>query len=239
MAGISVMDASLERLYSVYARYPLPQNTDFCDHCVSLDDIANVRSKPLRDLTASDLEVYAEKGLSTWGDLAEFKHFLPRLLELAAREDDFGSLHSWSVLSKVSVRWADWPYDERKAIRGFIDAWWHATLDDFPRRVNVLEVLEFIAMLGIDIGSYLTDWGQTGTEPAALHLAWLVHDFTHHSVSSGQWYTTLDSWITGPAPARMLETAFFAASTPVVAADISDAREILELWANDTPTSRP
>jgi hypothetical protein len=239
MTGFSAMDASLELLYSVYARYPLPEHTDFCDHCVSPDDIAKVRSKPLRDLTADDLEVYAQKGLSTWGDLAEFKHFLPRLLELATREDDFGSLHSWSVLNKVGVRSADWPHDERKAIRGFIDAWWHATLDDFPHRLNVLEILEIIAVLGIDIGAYLTDWEQTGTEPAALHLAWLVQDFTHHSVPSGQWYTALERWIIGPAPARMLETAFFAASTRVIAADISDAREILELWANETPTSTP
>jgi hypothetical protein len=140
MTGVPDTDATLERLYSVYARYPLAERTHFCDHCASPDDIARVRSKPLRELAADDLELYAEKALSTWGDLDEFRHFLPRLLELAAREEDFGSLHAWSLLNKVGVRWADWPHDERVAIRDFIDAWWLATLD-VPRTVPVMVVV--------------------------------------------------------------------------------------------------
>jgi hypothetical protein len=163
MTGLADLDAALEQLYSVYARYPLPERSAFCDHCVSPDDVAETRSKPLRELTANDLDRYAWNALSTWGDLAEFKHFMPRLLELVARAGDFGALHAPPLLTKVGARWEEWPHDEQGAVRGFIDAWWRTTLNEFPSRPDVLEVLEAIAATGVDIDPYLATWNRPRT----------------------------------------------------------------------------
>lgn len=81
--------AAVERLYAVFARYPLPIRLRPCSHGVALRWIAYdaeqaLYVRPLRDLTAADLHAYAQNAVTTWGDAFAFQHFLPWLLELIA-----------------------------------------------------------------------------------------------------------------------------------------------------------
>ena len=73
---------AVERLYEVFARYPLITPVTGCPCCTTPADYAMLASKPLRQLTAKDLRKYATKALTTWGDVNDFRHFLPRLFEL-------------------------------------------------------------------------------------------------------------------------------------------------------------
>jgi hypothetical protein len=231
MAAFPDLDTALEQLYSAFARFPLPEHSDFCDHCVHPDEVAATRGKPLRSLTADDLRPYVSHAMSTWGELAEFKYFFPRVLELFAREEIYDSGLAWLFLNKVSVRWEDWPEDERAAIRAFLGAWWRTMLGEFPRQLDVMEMLDIIAQLGIHIGPYLAYWEAIPGEEAARHLAWLIQ-VTCHSASNDEWYEIMRRWIEGPAAARILESAFAAATTPNVAAELSLAQDILARWTS-------
>lgn len=75
--------ASIERLYEIFAAYPLPRYTNPCPCCHRAEDDAKLRSKPLRNLESGDLRDYAVDAILTWGDEEVFKHFLPRLFELS------------------------------------------------------------------------------------------------------------------------------------------------------------
>ncbi|KAB8185816.1 hypothetical protein [Microbispora catharanthi] len=123
----SDLDRALEALYAAFSRYPLPAKTDVCDHCVSDERVRAARAAPLRMLTASALEPYAWNALYTWGDVEEFKHYLPRLLELLILEELDG-LHSRSLMLHVGVRWQSWRKIEREAVIGTVGAWWRHTL---------------------------------------------------------------------------------------------------------------
>ena len=125
--------AATEALYVVFSIYRLKPHTDGYSHCVSDRDRARIYSRPLRELAADDLWLYASKAMTTWGDANDFRHFLPRLLELALTD-----LSDWVdievVLGKPAyANWQNWPERERAAVCGvgqagvdvspFIEAW--------------------------------------------------------------------------------------------------------------------
>ncbi len=72
---------AIERLYQVFSRYKVLGMVEGCPHCVSDEDKAKLHSKPLRKLEPDDVSRYSWKAMTTWGDVSDFKYFLPRLLE--------------------------------------------------------------------------------------------------------------------------------------------------------------
>ncbi|MEM8677684.1 MAG: hypothetical protein AAGF83_28070, partial [Cyanobacteria bacterium P01_G01_bin.67] len=87
-------------LYEVFEPYHLNSHIVGCPCCVTDDDQKSIRSKILRQLTAEDLNHYAFNAIFTWGEIDDFKHFLPRLLELTAFEPKF--FWSDTVITKLS-----------------------------------------------------------------------------------------------------------------------------------------
>lgn len=77
------MQSAISELYRVFKPYRLDDDFIGCDHCVTQEDSKLLASISLRKLTVPDVDRYAFKAMSTWGTERHFKHFLPRLLELA------------------------------------------------------------------------------------------------------------------------------------------------------------
>src|SRR5438105_2663647 len=99
------LQEAIEELYGVFVCYPLKKMYG-CDHCVLPEDYERLRAKPLRELTWDEIEKFAHKAMTTWGDVEDFKHFLPRLFELLAYENQ------WPVsvdrLFSSKLQDADW-----------------------------------------------------------------------------------------------------------------------------------
>ncbi len=72
----------IKELYHVFAPYLLNVHVDTCPCCISSRDKAVVSRKQLNELNYDELYRYTFKAMSTWGDVDDFKHFLPRILEL-------------------------------------------------------------------------------------------------------------------------------------------------------------
>src|SRR5438270_7631594 len=79
--------AAIQDLYRVFAAYPADPTMGYCDHCITAEEVARLFEVPLSDLTARALSRYTGKAMTTWGEMADFKHFLPRVLELAAADE--------------------------------------------------------------------------------------------------------------------------------------------------------
>ncbi|WP_344050082.1 hypothetical protein [Planotetraspora silvatica] len=221
----------MDALYAAFSRYPLPAKADVCDHCVPAELVRAARAAPLRMLSASALEPYVWNGLFTWGDIEEFKHYLPRLLDLLIIEE-FGALHASSLMLRVGVRWRRWRKIEQEAVIATVSSWWRHTLNGYPRDVDVMTLIEIIGdSLELDLAPYLAEWESNSTEAAARHMAWFMHDFTVSVAHDTEWFVLLDNWIRGPAPAAILERGFFSASSPQVAQEFSDALETHRIWS--------
>jgi len=123
------LENTIEALYETFADYPFKSSMEGCPCCVSGSDKEKIHTASLRDLAAGDLSRYAHKAMTTWGDTDDFRHFLPRILELLAA-DQFDS----AVLRKLDHgQWKTWPVNEQAAIGDFLVAWWETQFQNKTR----------------------------------------------------------------------------------------------------------
>lgn len=132
-----------------------------CPCCVSDADKALLHSKPLHQLTDHELRRYASKAMTTWGDTDDFKHFLPRILELVSLADFCSNAHT--VLGKLQYgNWREWPENEQERVNEFLLVWWTELVSLRPNFDGSL-VIEFYQVMGT-LEPLLDRWSVSSTD---------------------------------------------------------------------------
>ena len=134
--NISQLDAlnkelheSIEQLYEAFEKYTSYPNMHgsplFQEEIAQWNKL--VAAKPLRELSVEDLQIYYFKAMTTWGEINDFKHFLPRIFELLAELPiDFDE---WVTLGKLNYgNYKDWPDNEKEAVHRFLLVFWQKLL---------------------------------------------------------------------------------------------------------------
>ncbi|AKF06222.1 hypothetical protein [Sandaracinus amylolyticus] len=210
---------AIEQLYRVFARYPRPRAVEGCPCCVTDADRARLHRAPLRDLRAEDLSRYAFKALSTWGDARDFRHFLPRILEIVCDAHDDLRVDDQIVLGKLRhADWTCWPRDEQDAITRWLDAWWLDVLtgdrDTAWRGATVLSsILATGHPLAPLLATFDVELAQSATARAALLT--VVEDLAHQP--------TLDPWTSNATSDAI--TRWLASRAPTIERAIDEAYE--------------
>jgi len=172
--GRGAMHLAIERAYDVFARYARPavleaspvKNADAILRSLSL--------APLRDLSEDKVGPYAGSALYTVGNVQDYKHFLPRILEIA-----FAGSRGWvgcvppAIANHlVYARWRDWPTKEVDAVRLAFQEGWTLARDQNPNGArNASEWLCALSILEEPIDDLLDDWLDTPSVNAVLQLA--------------------------------------------------------------------
>lgn len=174
---MSDLNNAVEKLYSTFSPYRIGDDFVGCDCCVSPERSAKLAAKPLRSLTYEDLEHYATKAMSTWGDVRHFKHFLPKLLELTIEHrDEFLDLAV--VFGKLAyAHWHSWPPQETRAVDRFLHTYWEYQLNldiDSPHNDAIDTVLCAEASALESVAPLLADWLAEDSISAKKHLATFV-----------------------------------------------------------------
>ncbi|WNZ55671.1 hypothetical protein QT397_22940 [Microbulbifer sp. MKSA007] len=149
------LQAAIENAYDTFARYPRSAHVSGCPCCISEEDHKALNSAPLGELTSSDLERYTNKAMTTWGGVEDFKHFLPRILELIATDTPLTSYSEIIAGKLVYADWNMWLEPERRAVTLFLNAWWQSERWDAG---NVETCLATLACAGCDISKELREW---------------------------------------------------------------------------------
>jgi hypothetical protein len=78
------LNIATKNLYDVFKKYTIEGNLRdrSCDCCVTDTEIKELLSKDLRTLTEDEIGHFMRSGITTYGEIADYKHFLPRILEL-------------------------------------------------------------------------------------------------------------------------------------------------------------
>jgi hypothetical protein len=194
---------AIDGLYRTFSRYPLPPHVDGCRHCVSDSDHALLYAVALRDLSSGHLSRYAFKAMTTRGDEDDFRHFLPRIFELAIIDGE-----SWTVpvvFGKLAYgRLETWPSDERQAITTFFEALWSNVLDHFPHAFSAEDCLCCIAQAVDDLLPYLARWHIAQSLTYAKHFAsFLEYDLVGWPASRDI-FIERDFWADHPKAARQV-----------------------------------
>jgi hypothetical protein len=214
------LDTAIAETYRVFGSYPRRAHIDACQHCVGAEDQAMLRRAPLRELSASDLDRYAFKAMTTWGDAFDYRHFLPRILELAASAE--GRCHLGLDLVLIAGKLAsagasEWPATERTALTGYAEAFWAMVLAAEPAAWRASRVLPALAHMVPAPSALLDRWSLDGSRTAALQLADFVQDqwseIVRHGALRGDFHAhpaerVVRSWLVAPARMAALEHAF-------------------------------
>ncbi len=163
------METQLQELYAVFSRYPLRAKVDGCPCCVTGAQQEALHSKHLQNLSSADLDRYVFKAMTTWGDDQDFRHFLPRILDLQSCGNPW---YASLLIDKLQYgRWRTWPSDEQAAIAAFLMFYWRDLLGE-GSSYNLLQWLPELLNAGLSHEELLAVWKP---ETDALHLQHAIH----------------------------------------------------------------
>lgn len=228
------LESTIAKLYAVFGSYPAPTETTYSPHTtITADDVQVLRQAPLKALSGRALSKYTLKAINTWGDDREFRHYLPRILELIVREP--GWLDVATILGKLeTARWRNWPDPERDTVIAFLDALWAAGLRG-TSRVS-LELLALgAATAGLRIDHWIDQWRRSSEMSAAVGLADLItleRDSLLRGGVGDEWPDSarpqLEAFVRSPEARNLIEAAFHRSSDGAQQSLLSDALGILE-----------
>lgn len=220
------LDEIVARAYDIFAPYRVQHPIEGSPISVTQEMQEKLASVHMREASGEDLYRYLFKAGSTWGTDKDFKHYLPRFLDLVA--NDLSSL-VWGemVFSKlVYLEYDTWLADETAVICDFIEALWLYILESYPSRsFNPVEFLTF--QIHEDISDYLTVWDtQLEHNDAVYHLADAIYDwieFRNDSIRS-----SIDlQWLLQPKKQERIEELFFQTTDSVLSETLSTASQYL------------
>ena len=232
-------------LYRTFKRYGPSEGFHSCSHCVSETEDAELKEKSLSELTCDNLRRYAFKAMTTWGTVEDFKHFLPRILELVGTSDDFPVDVEIAIGKLAYGDWRAWPVKERLAIENFLETWWKDTLSR-PLTDSTLSladnVLCSVAQVVEQIAPYLSHWDLRSEVESSLHLAafvdWNFNSLYKHDCIHGAFWEEKGTmreaveWLKRPATRERLESQFLKHSDAPHAYLLSEAAQKLDWWTS-------
>ena len=149
------LEIATENLYKTFSKYPFKSTIEGCPCCVTDSDKSTLHSKQLRELEDEDLSRYAFKAMSTWGDVKDYKHYLPRIFELTARRELI--VDTFVTLQKLEDgKWKEWDANEKSTIIKFLKEWWKYDINNASYFDS--EILIELHNKINDFPSMLMDW---------------------------------------------------------------------------------
>lgn len=216
--------AAIDALYETFARYRLRADIEACPCCTSEAMKQALHGAPLRELGTVKLDHYTFKAMTTWGDVDDFRHFLPRILELLGTSGGFSN-DAPDVLSKLTYgNWRSWPAREQHAIEAFIVAWGRVLLSHRRGPVPIAHYAMALTLYGQDIERFLLEWRWRAACElvAALHLA----DLASEGFTGCYWdeeeprIERLRRWLADPALEELLIDRALGQDDPRIASEL-------------------
>jgi len=222
-------------LYDTFSAYPLRPYLKGAPCCA--DEVAYQRMQvtPLQHLTAFDLNRFACNVLTVWGMETDYKHFLPRLLELIAFD---ARNFYWSelVIGKLnSANWRNWPRAERRAVEYYLMALWEYILSEYTSpSIEASAFLISVGQVTDDLKPFLEVWRKTPSVTAIRHLTSLIWwdfdldpDLDREPELEQQRSQEIRNWLCEPDTLQCLQQAFCEHRDGPLADDLDMAVEIL------------
>ncbi len=233
------VNKAVERLYDVFNRYPRPSTFSGCQCCIDRTQ-PRIAGKLTKDLLHADFSDYIIDapfdGSAGIGTVNDFKHFLPRMLELMAPAHSQLGYPSDCLMRKLAkLDWRQWLKAEAEAIEEFFEAFWLDVLICPKNNWDADDFIARVAALGLDISPFLETWRVQIDQKAIKKFVAIRYRFS-------DWFNRKDDcadmpeqarngrqWLTDSKTADWLEAAFFANSDSDIAAEISEAVDLLQL----------
>jgi hypothetical protein len=228
------LDDIVQRAYDIFAPYIVQHPIHGSPISVTKQMQEKLATVLMRDATGDHLYRYLFKAMTTWGTDTDFKHYLPRFMELIVL--DFQSL-VWGemVFKKLAyAQYEKWSLEEVQIIGEFIDTLWLYILEEYPSRT--ISHSDFFSGFDGNVSRFIPIWeSQLNKKSAILHLAdYINHEFNF--VSYGKDVTKSNTpelqWVKKPQFKQKIESLYFEMIDSEYSDMLSYASQNLQ-WIND------
>ena len=169
---------AIEQSYQDFAGIPCPHTLGTSPLRDGDKILQALTSAPLRELVDERIGPYSGWAITTVGDDRDYRHFLPRIFELAVANPVWLGTEPAVMASKLNMGgWRNWPANQRSAIVHVFNAAFDAMIerhpDDWPS--DAVDWLLGIAILGELIAPVIERWRTSTSANAALNMAAFVN----------------------------------------------------------------
>ena len=215
----------IDKSYQVFSSYTVLGNMRerACECCVTDEEVKDLLSKPLREIGKEEMYYYMTSAITTFGDETDYKHFLPRIMELIVVSDVLNDFLTFEKLNYTN--WKFWNDEEVLVIENFFEA----LLDSKLGSESFVDIEDIIIVctryLGIHkvlekLEGYLSDDFLRFIVDFKLDAVYL--DFEENDL------ITFNKWLTKTLILEKLETLYLKTEDKTEANRISIAYTILE-----------
>jgi hypothetical protein len=169
----------IEAAYELFASYTIGSSLDVCKVCCVTDaEEQALLAIPLREVSSELLNRGYLASAHGYSDQErwEFKHFLPRILELISQYD-FPRFTPEVTLTRFDLReYAYWPAAERHLLADFAVAYFKQCLELYPlpHNTDLTEILLMFGLAHFDLAPLLQVWSATDTPNSLVHFTYLL-----------------------------------------------------------------
>lgn len=227
------LQAVITQLYDTFAPYEVQHPIAGSPMTVTSKMQENLAQYSLHEVPGTVLSTYLFKAMSTRGTVNDFKHYLPRILELLAW--DAQSLVWGEVVYKKLpyANYHEWDAPETALIDKYTDVLWLYLLEKFPSRtISVIDFLESVD----DRSRFSAIWETSVTESdALLHLAHFINyrsNILRRAFGDPRGVSLDLQWIVQPEILQRLDDAYLADMDGEYAEELSLASQNIK-WALD------
>lgn len=167
---------ALDRVYSAFSIYPEPTDLEGSPYKDVAGMFRLLKAAPLRELTGDQIGPYAGSAILTVGDVAEYKYYLPRIVEQAVlMAPHMGTTPPIIAERLKRAAWRNWPEGEQNALKTVFYAAWSWTVEQhLGSGADASGWLCAIATLEEPILPVLSEWSARPSVNALLQAAWLA-----------------------------------------------------------------
>ncbi len=107
---------AVDGVYRAFSPVQQPSVIEGCPCCIDDKEVSVLLSKPLRKISPAEISSYASSVFLTVGSMADFRFYLPRILEIAVTESMWWPDPEVIGASLASAGWLDWSEHEQQSI---------------------------------------------------------------------------------------------------------------------------
>ena len=165
--------SALEKAYEVFDSIPFPKRLETSPLRDGGKILRTLAAAPLRHLTSEQIGPYAGWAITTVGSERDYRHFLPRILELAVEHPTHLGLMAPVIAGRIAMgKWFNWPVKQRAAVLNVFRIAFERTVEAHPDETQTApEWLCGLVRLERSVDAALAFWRNSMSANASLQLA--------------------------------------------------------------------
>ena len=173
-----ILRSAVEQSYQEFADVNCPRTLETSPLRDGNEILQTLTSSPLKNLADEQIGPYSGWAITTVGNDRDYRHFLPRIFDLAVTDPVWLGTEPPVIAGKLNMgTWRTWPANQQTAVLHVFNAAFDAMIERHPDAwpSNAADWFCGIAILGEAIAPVIERWRTSTEANAALNMGGLIN----------------------------------------------------------------